>query len=299
MVRYLVLVNPAAGGGRCGARAPAAVERLRGEGLDLEVVHTEAPGHAVELAREAWERGMRSFVAAGGDGTAWEVINGVLPASLDSGERPCLGFLPLGTGNSFLRDFGAADLDHATAALAAGTRRRCDVVRLVHAGGALYYLNLFTLGFAADVALRVNRSLKPLGSAGYAVGVVLETLGLSPSPLPWSADGGPLREEPATFVSFSNSRYTGGSMLMAPGADPSDGLLDVVHAGPLGRIGLLRTFPRIFSGTHLEHPRVDASRARVVELDLDRVVPAMVDGESLELRPLRLEVVPGALDVCA
>lgn len=295
----LVILNPAAGGGRSGRQAPAILDALRAEGMDLEVVRTERPGHASELAAVAWERGERRFVVAGGDGTAGEVLNGVLPAALSAGERPWLGFLPLGTGNSFLKDFGPGDMDHALAALRQDRARACDAVRLVYAGGERYFTNIVSMGFAAEVARVTNRHLKPLGALGYLVGVFLTTLAMRTHRLPYRVDDGPLRDGPLTMLNLCNSQYTGGNMHMAPGADTADGLLDLVHVGVMGRASLLATLPRIFTGTHVEHAAVSVLRGRVLHFEVEGEVPVTVDGESLELRPVRVEVLPGALEVCA
>lgn len=295
----LVILNPAAGGGRCGRRAPAVLEALRGEGMDLEVVHTRAPGHATELAARAWERGERHFVVAGGDGTFSEVLNGLLPEALSSRQRPCVGFIPLGTGNSFLKDFGPGDLEHAVQALREGRTRTVDAMRLVHAQGELYFANIVSMGFAAEVARITNRRLKPLGVLGYIVGVLLTTLAMRAHRLPYRLDGGPLREGLLTMLNFCNSQFTGGAMHMAPSADTADGRLDVVHAERMTRLGLLGTFPKLFKGTHLEHPALSATQARQVDLEVTEAVPVTVDGESMVLCPRRIEVVPGAIEVCA
>ena len=155
--RFFAIVNPAAGGGRCGKSASAALEQLRASGVQLEVAETHATGHATELVREAQERGHRNFLAVGGDGTSYEIINGIFPLRAgDASDRRTLAFLPLGTGNSFLRDFHdhrvVGDVDALARAILNGKRQPCDVIRLKHAGGQLHYINLLTLGFAADVA---------------------------------------------------------------------------------------------------------------------------------------------------
>src|SRR5262245_58680695 len=95
--RWLAIVNPAAGGGRCGELAPDALARLRDSGLQVDEVRTAQIGDGQRLAREAYRGGVRQFVAVGGDGTAYELINGLLPDALQAApeERPCLGFLPL------------------------------------------------------------------------------------------------------------------------------------------------------------------------------------------------------------
>lgn len=296
----LVVVNPAAGGGRAGREAGAALERLRSSGLDFVVRETTGPGHASRMAREAYAEGTRHFVAVGGDGTSFEVVNGLLPdgAPPATGDgRPCLAPLPLGSGNSFLRDFHDRGAAGALEAILEGRRRPCDAVRLEHDGGALCFINNLIVGFAADVGALRNRRFGGLGEAGYVLAVLVQVARLAPRPRPMALDGGPVDREPVTFVTLANSRFTGGTMMMAPGADPADGLLDVVRAGPMSRSSLLATFPKIFKGTHLGHPAVSTVRARVVDFAVDEPVDLLVDGELLPLRPTRAEVLPSALEV--
>lgn len=296
---WLAIVNPAAGGGRCAELADGALEDLRRAGIAIEQVRTEAPGDATRLARDAYEAGLRRFVAVGGDGTGYELINGLLPEALESAEgaRPCVAFLPLGTGNSFMRDFGVGGPERVVEALRAGQRRPCDVVRLTHDGGELYFINLLSVGFVADVCTTANRRFKRLGTAGYALSVVLETAGLAPQVFRMRMDGGAGWGQPTTFVSFCNSRYTGGTMMMAPFADTSDGKLDVIIAGAMSRVGLLAAFPRIFAGTHVHMPSVACSQATCVEIDAEAPMDLMIDGEVERHRPLRLDIVPSAIDV--
>jgi YegS/Rv2252/BmrU family lipid kinase len=296
----LAIVNPAAGGGQCGKLAPAALERLRKAGLAFEHAHTVAPGDAKRLARDAYARGVRQFVAVGGDGTAYEIVNGLLPeaARPDAGARARLGFLPLGTGNSFLRDFSKRGADHAIEALERGKSRACDVVQLEHDEGTLYYINLLSVGFVADVGATANRRFKRFGKAGYALAVVVETGALAARHYRMRLDQSSLWEQDALFLSFCNSRYTGGTMMMAPFADTADGQLDVIVARPMGRLALLAAFPRIFAGTHVHLPEIVASRATEVEFDLPEAIDLMIDGEVERHRPRRLRVLKGAIDVC-
>ena len=179
---FLAIINPAAGGGRCGERVATALDRLRAAGIGLETAETSAVGEATQIAREAYGRGYRKFLAVGGDGTSYEIVNGLFPASLTASESSAavatLGFLPLGTGNSFLRDFvaGGPDkdgLEHALQALAARRSRPCDVFRLTHKDGAIYYTNLLSMGFAADVAALRHGRFQGLGQFGYLLSIFL------------------------------------------------------------------------------------------------------------------------------
>jgi diacylglycerol kinase (ATP) len=294
--RTLVIVNPAAGGGRCGKLAPSAVDSLRQAGLDVSVHETRAAGEATAVARAAYRAGTRHFVGVGGDGTGFEIVNGLYPEALDA-ERPTLGFLPLGTGNSFLRDFSTEGAVYSLASLVSGRSRACDVIRLRHKQGDVYFINILSLGFVADVCTLTNRRFKRFGEAGYLLGVVGTVAGLTCRSIPIAADGGAFDEQPLAFVSISNSRFTGGKMMMAPDADIADGLVDVITVGRLGRVALVRTFPKIFDGLHVRHPAVRSQKARSLEFRVAAPLDAMIDGEVISLWPERLEVLQHALEV--
>ncbi len=294
---FLAVVNPAAGGGRCGELAGPALERLRAAGLELQVVETGYPGQATDLAWEAYRNGVRRFLAVGGDGTAYEIVNGLFPEAA-GGEPPLLGFLPLGTGNSFLRDFTERGADYALEALLAHRQRPCDVIRLTHREGVIHYINLLSVGFAADVAVVTNRRFKPFGPLGYLLGVLTCLVRLRRRPFPLRVDNSPeVDRRPCLFLSFNNSKFTGGRMKIAPRADTGDGLVEYVRWGPIGRLGLLANLRRLYDGTHLQHPLAERRAARRIDFQLDRPVDVMVDGEVLTLQCEMLEVLPSALSV--
>ncbi|MBI5500270.1 MAG: YegS/Rv2252/BmrU family lipid kinase [Deltaproteobacteria bacterium] len=296
--RWIAIVNPAAGHGKCRRQAEAELAALRTAGADLDVRNTEAPGHASRLAREAFEAGARDFLAVGGDGTCFEIVNG-LAGSANPGARPRVATLPLGTGNSFLRDYGIVDAAGAARALLADARRTVDLVRCEHAAGTLHYLNIAGLGFAARAGAMTNRRFKSFGARGYVLAVIGCVARMRYPSFPVRLDGGKPDQRPCSMLSFCNSRYTGGTMMMAPAADAADGYLDVIRIGPMGRIRLLRSFPRIFKGTHVELPEVECSKARRVDFEGGATVDVMIDGEVLALALRSLEVAPGAIDVVA
>lgn len=296
--RFLAVLNPVAGHGRCGKLAGPALERLRAAGIQFDVVETRHAGHGSELAWRAYQEGSRHFIAVGGDGTAYEIINGLFPAA-QSGERPTLAFLPLGTGNSFLSDFTTnQDLDFATQALVEGRLRPCDVLRLTHKEGIIHSINVVSMGFAADAATVANRKFKRLGHLGYLFGVFTCLVRLDRRAFPLRIDEDPeLDERRCLFVAFSNSKFTGRTMMIAPKADTSDGLIEYVHWGPIGRLALLRNLRTLYDGSHLTHPLASRREARHIEFHLDRPVDVMVDGEVLTLHCETLEVLPSALNV--
>ncbi|MCS6797761.1 MAG: diacylglycerol kinase family lipid kinase [Myxococcota bacterium] len=297
--RLVAILNPAAGGGRARARAVAALDALRNHGIALRVRETTGPGEASRIAAEAFREGVRRFVVVGGDGTAHEVLNGLFPLASSIGERPVVGMLPVGTGNSFLRDFGLGELEAAVRAIGAGRSRPVDLIRVRHASAERYAFNIVSVGFSARVGALTNARLKPLGTAGYAVAVLASLARLRAEPRAVRLDQGPVDRRAALLLSFCNSQYTGGGMRMAPGADPSDGRLDVVRVGPMGRLRLVATLPALYRGEHVHAPGVETARARRVELEDGREEDVVLDGELLRLALRSLEVVPGAFEVMA
>ncbi len=294
---FLAIVNPAAGNGRCRRFAHATLGRVRRAGIDLVVEETTRRGEASDIARAAYRKGFRNFLAVGGDGTSFEIINGLFPEAGAPGGRIALGFLPLGTGNSFLRDFSVRGVEHTLEALKTGKRRACDVIRLEHTQGDLFFINLLSLGFPADVGETANRRFKRWGELGYIFAVFTHLIELKQLAFPHRLS----REQewnrnPVLFISFSNSKFTGGKMMIAPKADATDGFIEYVRWAPVKRFNLLKNFPGLFTGAHIEHPLAFRAAAKQVEFGLDGPVNVMIDGEILNLQCRSLEILPGAFD---
>jgi diacylglycerol kinase family enzyme len=297
MKRFFAIVNPAAGGGRSAKLAGPALTRLREKGLHVDVIESTGQGHAVQLAREAYDQGYRGFIAVGGDGTAHEILNGIF-ANRTNVRRIALGFLPLGTGNSFLRDFTDKGAGASLQALLEDRTRAVDLVRLTHTKGEIYSFNLLSVGFTADVAAITNRYFKPFGHLGYLLGVVVRVVQLKRRVFPLRCDDDKNWDERRSlFLTFNNSKFTGGTMLIAPKADPTNGTIEFVRWGPIGRIGLLHMLPKLYDGTHIEHPLAECRSVRHVEFNLSTPVDVMIDGEVATLECRSLDVVPGVVDV--
>ena len=293
---YHCIVNSAAGGGRCRQLVEGALHDLRRAGVAIgDVEFTTHPGHATELARLATEAGAGQLLAVGGDGTGFEVINGMMAADTES--RPTLGLLPLGTGNSFVRDFGIADTASAIARLTAAQSRPVDLVRVDHREGALVYMNLLTIGFISDAGDFANRRLKTLGDRGYLLAALACMARLQFPAEAIRLDGGEVERTPSSFLCFSNSQFTGGTVHIAPAADPTDGQLDVIRAGKMGKLRFARNLFRAYEGTHIQDPAVQQRRARVVEFLEPREHVVMLDGEIARLTLEKLTVLPGAIEV--
>jgi len=297
---FLAIINPAAGGGRCRTLVGPALERLRAAGIALETIETSATGDASRIARDSYAKGYRRFLAVGGDGTSYEVVNGLFPEAQNAGDSdiPTLGFLPLGTGNSFLRDFGDQGVEHAITALTDRRSQACDVLRLTYRNGVLYFINLMSVGFAADVNILRQRRFKNSGPLGYWLAIFLGLAQLKRRPFPVRAGTeGEFDRRTCLFLSFNNSKFTGGTMMIAPTADTHDGLIDFIRWGPIGRLGLVRNLGGLYDGTHVRHPLAESKKASHIEFDLDGPIDIMIDGEALTLHCQTIEVLPSALKV--
>jgi diacylglycerol kinase (ATP) len=292
-------VNPAAGGGRRRNLLGPALERLRAGGIEVTTAETRARGEATGIARRAYGSGIRNFIAVGGDGTSYEIVNGLYPEAMAS-ERPTLAFLPLGTGNSFLRDFSDQGVEYAIESVLADRTRLCDVMRLRHRTGVIHYINLLSMGFSADVATLRARRFSDWGELGYVTSIFLTLARFNRRPFPVRVNGSEsFDSRRCLFVTFNNSKFTGGTMMIAPKAEIDDGLVEYVRWGPIGRLGLIRNLPGLYDGTHIEHPLAERHAVRRIEFNLDAPVDVMVDGEVVTLHCQELDVLPGALHVVA
>ena len=298
MKRWMAIINPAAGHGRCGKLAEHYLDILRDRGLSIDSRCTGAPGDAVEMTREALAAGENCLIALGGDGTANEVVNGIARHAPEG--TATLATLPLGTGNSFLADFGMQEIDAALDRIAAGRASPCDLLRCTITEGSQvrehWSLNNVVVGFGADVGDLMNRRLKRFGQFGYTLGVMLEVARLNPPAMRLSIDGQE-EERCITMINIGNSQYTGGNMRISPTSIVDDGLADVVTVEKLTRRQLLRAFGMIFDGRHIEHPLVNVVRCRHVSISAERPLPLLFDGDVVGTTPLEVEVVPGALRV--
>jgi diacylglycerol kinase (ATP) len=296
--RVAVLANPAAGRGR-GARELAAVlGALSAAGLTVEQVGGAAAAEAEAACAKAVGDGVDALVAVGGDGTIHLAVQAV------AGTATPLGIVPCGTGNDLATALGVpADPVRAATLLArrllAGDTTTVDAVRATDSGGEFrrWWACVLASGFDSAVNERANRMRWPRGARRYDVAIFAELARLRALPYRLTLDGTEV-ETAAVMVAVGNTDSYGGAMHICPAADPTDGLLDVTVVGPVGRTQLVRLKPRLYTGTHVEHPLVTTYRAAEVRLDAPEVT-AYADGEPLAPLPLVLTCVPGALTVLA
>jgi YegS/Rv2252/BmrU family lipid kinase len=272
--------------------------------LGFDSALTSGPGEATRIAREAVRQGRPAVVAAGGDGTINEVVNGFFEDGKQIPTDTRFGVLPLGTGGDFRRTFGIPlDPEAAARILAGGRERVIDAgratVALPGGGSAVrHFVNIADAGIGGDVVDRVNHSSKALGGdATFMLASLISLLRWKNRPMKARIDGELFELPAAQQVVIANCRFFGSGMMMAPDADPTDGLFDVVLVGDVGMIENLRGLSKIKAGKHLQerNPKLTVVRGRRVEVESPAEVRVEMDGEQPGLLPASFEIMPGAL----
>lgn len=292
----LVIVNPVAGGGRARRFWERSAVACREAGLEVDVVHTERRGDAANLAAQG---GDRLVIAVGGDGTAHEVVNGLLrrPAN----RPPRFGALMYGTGSDLVRTIPSPRRpDDVPAWLRQDRWRRIDAGRIGSSTGRRYFINAADVGIGAEVVRRAAAGPARLGGTVNFLGAaVLSLMVHRNTTVRIRADDGSVEEARVRTIAVANGSYLGAGMHIAPDARPDDGLFDVVIIGDFGRFEAIRHLPRLYRGTHVTLRKVRVMRAKRLEVDAVEPVGIETDGEPAGATPAVFEVVPLALNVLA
>ena len=289
--RVTLLTNPMAGHGNAPHAAERAVARFQERGVDVTEIVGRDPIHARELIDDALSRGTDAVVVAGGDG----VISLALQ-SLAHSDIP-LGIIPAGTGNDHAREYGIPVGDPAAAVdvIVAGHTDTIDLGLIRAADNTtIWFGTVAATGFDSLVSDRVNRMRWPHGRMRYNLAIVAELSQLRPLPFRMVLDGDREIVTDLTLAAFGNTRSYGGGMLICPGADHADGLLDITMVRSGSRMKLLRLFPTIFTGTHVDLDEVTTARARKIWVDCPGI-NAYADGEYACPLPAEISAVPAAL----
>ena len=294
--RTVFLVNPAADNGATGRRWPQIANRAAAAGLTGDVLMSERPGQLTELARQAAEDGATQLVAVGGDGTVYEVVNGIAGR-----EGVDLAIVPRGTGRDFVRTYGIPRrLEDALRTARDGRIREIDLGRARFRSwqgetAETYFANIASAGMSGAIAKRANETNKALGGkASYFWATFAVFARWRTSEITVTVDGESRRSRMHDVV-VANGRYFGGGMMICPQAEPDDGFFDVLLIGNLTKRDLVLTLPKTYRGSHLPHPKAELLRGSAVEIEAPDPLPVELDGEQPGTTPARFDLVPRAV----
>ncbi|KQY06119.1 diacylglycerol kinase [Mycobacterium sp. Root135] len=290
--RITVLTNPASGHGGATHVAERAIAQFHRRGVDVVAIAGTDADHARRLVEGALERGMDALVVVGGDG-----IVSLALQTLAQNDIP-LGIIPAGTGNDHAREFGIPTKKPEAAAdvVVDGVAETVDLGRITGAEGTVrWFGTVMAAGFDSLVTDRTNRMTWPHGRMRYNLAMVAEISKLRLLPFRLTFDGEEVVTD-LTLAAFGNTRSYGGGMLICPDADHSDGQLDVTMVQSASRAKLIRLFPTVFKGTHVDLDQVRTARAKVITVDSPGI-NAYADGEFVCPLPVEVTAVPGALRI--
>ncbi len=288
-MKIALIANPQAGGKKGKKLIPRVEKMLACEKIDYDLYVTEYHQHALDIVKDLSVEDYDGIVSLGGDGSNYHVLNGLLKFH-EKDAIPPLGIIPVGRGNSFARDLDINTAEEGISAIAGQRTKQVDVCSFTHEGGLFYFITLTGFGFVTDAG-RTAFKFSYLGDLSYVVGVLYRTIGLRFHKMELEIDGKMISGENC-FVEFCNSRFTGGAMLMAPDAKIDDGFFDVVVAGPMSRISLISTFPKIFKGEHGDHPSVSFYKAQKVRVKTTPAKVLLPDGEIFGATPTEINIHP-------
>lgn len=304
MSSYKIIVNPIAGRGAGEKSIPLITHLLQEYGLDFDLIRTERPWHAAELAQQAVAEGYNVVVAVGGDGTANEVLNGLMQAKLAGAGTAAMGFINVGRGNDFGFGVGVpAGVTAGCKVLQQGHRRFIDIGRVE---GGLYpqgrfFGNGVGIGFDAVVGFEALKMKYLTGFLNYLVAALKTIFLYYRAPLVRIEYNEKVITQLSLMVSIMNGRRMGGAFMMAPQAEIDDGLLDLCIAAQTSRPRIFALIPQFMKGTQASQPEIKTARTkRIIVTVLEGVLPAHADGETLctsgkhlaiELWPRQVEII--------
>ncbi len=302
-----VVLNPVAGGGRLKRDWPQVEAALRRHFGDVELRETQASGDAERLALDLAADGFGLVVAAGGDGTASEVADGLLQAADEGCGTAELALIPCGTGIDFARGLGLPhNLDALVARIAEAKGRKIDAGRISYVDdhGALasrHFINIASLGLSGATDRAVNadrRKGRVSAKALFYWRTVAEFVRYRFQHVRIAIDDGEPVEARMALVAVANGKFFGGGMMVAPDAALDDGQFEIVILRAANKLGLIRDIRLVYGGQHRNHPAITILRGRKVTVEPmsdDDAALVDIDGESPGRIPAMFEMRPGAL----
>ena len=293
MKKYYLLVNPK-GGHKKGLEIYEKVKHVfTNADTNVTVLHTEYAGHAFDFANTLDFARYDGLCAIGGDGTMYELINGMLKR--DDNHKIPIGLITGGTGNSFMYDVDCLDPVDAAKRIVQHKLRPLDIAK-VNANGELFYsFNIIGWGLATDAG-KLAEKLRWLGGVRYDVASIIEVLKGKDRIATLTLDKEVIKEN-FIFIIGCNTTHTGKAMKMAPLAQLNDGRIDLIIVRKTSRINLLKLFPKLFSGDHIKSPLVEYRQVESFSISLEETNDLTIDGEIIGTTPLNVQMIPKMVNV--
>lgn len=295
MKPLLIIFNPHAGSGHADKLLPMIETYLQQRGINYDLRKTGRPKDVHSLMTQSQFDRYSAVIAAGGDGTLFEVVNALMRIRAE--QRLPLGILPVGTGNAFSRELGLkpADWKKAIDMIQEFKVKPVDVGKVQTSDQHYFFINIVGIGLVVNIG-QTTQKIKKLGPMSYSLAALWETMRIKPNKIKIRIDGQAI-EDDLVFVEVANSRYTGTSFKIAPDAKINDGYLDVVLLKPISRWRILNLFPTIYSGRHIEHSEIETHRGKTITLTTSEPMPLMPDGEFIGHTPATITCEAGTIQL--
>ncbi len=295
-MKTLCIYNPKAGNGKAIKQLNDIKSLFKKNTIDADIVLTQYPHHGTSIIKEIKNlENYDAVIAAGGDGTVFDVVNGLLKYHKET--KITVGIIPVGTGNSLSNDIKTNNnsLEAFIEIIANKTTKKIDVLKAQTDNDCFYFINILGFGFSTDVTLDAIK-FKMFGETAYTLSTLYNTLKLNTYELEIEVNGEKRLTE-NLFVSILNTRYGGGNFLLAPKAKLNDGLMDVIIVNKVGRLQLLKTFTKVFDGSYINSPFVEYLQVSKIKFSSKSSKVLSPDGEIMHNLPVEIEVMPNEIEI--
>ena len=290
-----LIYNPNSGGGRGKNLAPVIIKSLEDKGYNLNVHKTEYHEHAIKIVRHLDLTNTDILVSVGGDGTMYEVLNGLFKNE-KSDKKPYFAVIPVGTGNSFSQDLNMHKWKDGLFAILNGSTKAIDIMKFNTEGEDYYSINALGIGLPSDVCITGNKHKKILGKFSYTSSALLEIIRYKAHHTILEVDG-VTHEYMGAFTNFSNTRIFGGNMMISPDSVLDDGEIEAVVLLDAPKGTIIKALPTLYTGKHIDNPYVKVYKGKHFKITTNPVKVANPEGEIFGVTPLEITVMPKAIEM--
>lgn len=290
-----LVYNPNSGGGRGKNLAPIIIKTLEDQGHTLKVYKTKYREHAIKIVRQLDLKNTDILVSVGGDGTMYEVLNGLFKNE-KSDKKPYFAVIPVGTGNSFSQDLNMHQWKDGLFAIENGKTRPIDVMKFNTEGEDYYSINSLGIGLPSDVCITGSKYKKILGKFSYTSSAIIEVMRYKPHYTILEVDG-IKHEYMGAFTNFSNTRMFGGNMMVSPNSILDDGEIEAVVLLDAPKKVIIKALPTLYTGKHIDNPYVKVYKGKHFKITTNPVKVANPEGEIFGVTPIEIIVIPKAIEM--